>query len=298
MFKRKASKSRKPSGVPEKGRLLGRRLKRQQVKKRQPAEKQPKPGRQLFLRLAGRLVGLAGIFAGVSLALLAGWSFVSALPAFNLAEARVMGTNHLSRLDVLRAAEVGSHLNLLALNVGQVEQRLRQHPWVTGARVERLWPNKVRIVLSERQPELVALVEGRFYYLDQEFRSFALLGSESPPDLPVLTGLSLADLVGPDDEMLELLGLARRLWQELPEADKVPGGSLSEIHLDRVSGLSLVWNDLGATVRLGFAEFAQRLDRLARVRADLKERGELDRAVLIDLDAERRVVVRMAGEAA
>lgn len=298
MFKRKASKSRKPSGVPEKGRLLGRRLKRQQVKKRQPAEKQPKLGRQLFLRLAGRLAGLAGIFAGVSLALLAGWSLVTALPAFNLAEARVVGTSHLSRLDVLRAAEVGSHLNLLALNVGQVEQRLRQHPWVTGAQVERLWPNKVRIVLSERQPELVALVEGRFYYLDQEFRSFALLGSESPPDLPVLTGLSLADLVRPDDEMLELLGLARGLWRELPEADKLPGGSLSEIHLDRVGGLSLVWNDLGATVRLGFAEFAQRLDRLARVRADLKERGELDRAVLIDLDAERRVVVRMAGEAA
>ncbi len=298
MFKSGTSKGVKPTGAPEKGRFLGRRLKRQQVKKRQPAEKHPNPGKRLALRLVGRLAGLAGIFVCVGLGLLAGWSFITALPVFEVAEANVIGATHLSRLDVLRAAGVGSHVNLLALNVGRVEQRLMQHPWVAKAQVERLLPNKVRIVLSERQPELVALVEGRFYYLDQEFRSFALLGSENAPDLPVLTGLNLADLVRPDDEMVKLLGLARRLWQELPAMDKGTGGNLSEIHVDRVGGLSLVWNDLGATVRLGFDEFPQRLTRLTRVKADLKERGELNRAVLIDLDAQRRVVVRLAGDAA
>lgn len=298
MFRRSSANSVRPSGVPEKGRHLGRRLKRQQVQKRQPAETQLKPEKRVFLRLAGRLGVLAGIFAGVSLGLLAGWVLVTSLATFDVAEAKVIGAEHLSRFDVLRAAGVGSRVNLLALNTGRVEQRLMQHPWVKSARVERLLPNRVRIDIAERHPEMVALVEGRFYYLDRQFRSFALLGSENAPDLPVLTGLSLADMVGPDDEMVELLALARGLWQELPAADKGPDGNLSEIHLDRVQGLSLVWNDMGATVRLGFDSFSERLERLAKVRADLKKRGELDRAVLIDLDAERRVVVRLSGDAA
>jgi cell division protein FtsQ len=298
MLRKSSAKGVKPAGAPEKGRLLGKRLKRQQVQKRQPAERRTKTESRVFLRLVGRLAALAGIFAVVSLGLLAGWSGITSLPVFEVAEAKVMGAEHLSRFDVLRAAGVGSDVSLLALNVGRVEQQLLQHPWVVGARVERLLPDKVRIAITERQPELVALVEGRFYYLDRQFRSFALLGSENAPDLPVLTGLSLADMVKPDDEMVELLGMARSLWQGLPAEDKGTEGNLSEIHLDRVRGLSLVWNDLGATVRLGFDSFPERLERLAKVRADLKERGELSRAILIDLDAERRVVVRLSGDAA
>lgn len=298
MFKRKSSNGVKPAGAPEKGRHLGSRLKRQQVKKRQPAERQPNPWPRLGLFLGGRLLGLAGLFAGVGLGLLAGWALLVSHPAFEVSEAKVSGAVHLSHLDVLRTAGVGSHSNILALNVGKVEQRLLRHPWVVQAKVERNLSGKVNIAIHERRPELVALVEGRFYYLDEQMRSFALLGSEAAPDLAVLTGLALADLVSPDDEMVQMLGLARKLWQSLPEGDKGLGGRLSELHLDRVSGFSLVWNDLGATVHLGFEDFSKRLTRLDRVRADLAERGELDRAVLIDLDAERRVVVRLAGEAA
>jgi cell division protein FtsQ len=298
VFRRKSAKSLKPAGSPEKGRPMERQLKRQQVKKRQPAEKRPNPMRRLALKLTGRVMGLAGLFAGVGLGLLAGWAFLIAMPAFEVTEANVTGATHLSRLDVLRTAGVGSHSNLLALNVGKVERNLLKHPWVTHAEVERDLPGRVHIAIKERRPELVALVEGRFYYLDADFRSFALLGSETAPDLAVLTGLSLADLVRPDDEMVGLLESARRLWQILPASDKGRGGRLSELHLDRVSGLSLVWNDLGAVVHLGFEGFSQRLARLDRIKADLKERGELKQAVFIDLDAERRVVVRLAEETA
>lgn len=298
MFKQGAAKKVKPGASPEKGRLVERHLKRQQVKKRQPAEKHPNPWRRLVLRLSGRLLGLAGLFAGVGLGLLAGWAFLITLPAFEVSAANVTGVEHLSRFDVLRAAGVGSSSNLLALNVGKVEKKLLRHPWVSQAKVERTLPGTVSIAISERRPEMVALVEGRFYYLDDKFRSFALLGSEIAPDLAVLTGLSLADLVSPDDEMVELLESARKLWQALPAGDKGAGGRLSELHLDRVSGLSLVWNDLDATVHFGFEDFSKRLARLERIVSDLKERGELNRAVLIDLDAERRVVVRLAEETA
>lgn len=298
MFRLKSSKSVTPAGAPEKGRALGRRLKSQRVKKRRPAEKVIRPEKSLALALARRLAGVLALFALVSLGLLAAWTAMICLPAFEVAEARVAGAEHLSRFDVLRAAGVGSHSNLLALNVGKVEQKLLLHPWVAQALVERTLPNKVHITIVERQPELVALVEGRFYYLDKGFRSFAPLGSETAPDMPVLTGLSLADMLRPDDETMELLNLAKALWRDLPAADKGPGGRLSELHLDRVEGLSLVWNDLGATVKLGFEDFKERLARLDRVRADLNERGELGRAVFIDLDSERRVVVRLVGEAA
>ncbi len=57
-------------------------------------------------------------------------------------------------------------------------------------------------------------------------------------------------------------------------------------------------NQAPATVRLGLEGFPSRLERLQRVLADLRERGELGRALLIDLTPERRVVVRLGREAA
>ena len=69
---------------------------------------------------------------------------------------------------------------------------------------------------------------------------------------------------------------------------------LSEIHLDRVWGVSLVFDGLGATVRLGFDDYGRKLRQMVSVIADLEARGEIHRTTLIDLDYDNRAVVRLA----
>jgi cell division septal protein FtsQ len=171
-------------------------------------------------------------------------------------------------------------------------------PLVERARVDRVWPHTIRIEVVERQPFAMALVEGQLHFLDKEMRPFAPVGAQDSIDLPVLTGMVRADLLEPDEEMMELLASAHKLLESLPQRAIKGGGALSEVHLDRVWGLSVVFSDLPATVRLGFGGYEDEWARLEKVCADLKERGEMERAVLIDLDSDRRVVVRLGREAA
>ena len=276
---------------PSRARHLEGRLRRQRVKPRSgsPAAPALPPA---VRGAAGGLFRFAALVVAASLLLLAGWALVATSPVFAVKEVEVLGTRHLSRLEILRASGIGAGSNLLALPVARLEKRIGELGWVASVRVVRRLPGAVRITVRERRPFCLALVKGRLYYLDHELRSFAPVGRERIPSLPVITGLTPADLVSPDQEMEGLLAGARRLLT----LSASPGrwGHLGEIHLDRVWGLTAVWEGLPAPVRLGFSSFAARLQRLARVTRDLAQRGELSRALLIDLDHPRRVVVRLA----
>jgi hypothetical protein len=291
-------RGRRLRGAPEKARNLDLGRKRQRRARRRPARPVialpgPRP-----VRLALRAAGLVLLFAGVGAGLVGGWAWLATRPALGVAEAQVLGTRHLSRLEVLSAAGLGVHSNWLALNVGRMEVRLAELPWVARARVERRPPAAVRISITERRPSWLAVVEGKLYFLAPDMAGFAPLRGGEVPDLPAITGLSRADLVKPDEEARRLLRQARGLRDILPPEEFAPGGRLSEVHLDRVWGVTLVWKGEAPMVRLGFGGFAAKLARLARVRADLAARGELGRAVLIDLGSERRAVVRFGAEEA
>jgi cell division septal protein FtsQ len=291
-------RGRRLRGAPAKARRLKVANKRQRPSRRRPAAPLIPSGGRGLARLLAKAGGLVLVFLAVGAALVGGWAWLASRPAFAVAEAQVLGTRHLSRLEVLSAAGLGVHSNLLSLNVGRMEARLATLPWVERARVERRPPATVRITVTERRPSWLAVVEGRLYFLAPEMEGFAPLQGGEVPDLPAITGLSRADLVQPDEEARRLLGLARGLREVLPASEFAPGGRLSEVHLDRVWGVTLVWKGLPPLVRLGFGDFARRLARLERVAADLEARGELKRAVLIDLGSDRRAVVRLAAEEA
>ena len=296
MFKRRPHNTRPNRAArtkPVKASLAGQR-----VARRAPAVKEVKP---LSAAAKGALLRgtlAVGVFVLVSAALLTGWGMLSTSRSLAVQQADVLGTEHLSRLDVLSAAGVGSDSNLLALSVGKIAARVGAIPWVRSVQVSRRLPDTVVIQVSEHRPKLMALVEGRLYYLDKDLRPIAVHQRRALPDLPVITGLSRADLAQPDDEVLDLMGAAQRLLAAVPPADLAPGGRLAEVHLDRVWGLCLVFNDMAPVVRLGFKDYPRRLARLEQVRDDLARRGELQRARLIDLESWRRVVVRLGREKA
>jgi len=274
---------------------MAARLKRNSAAKKTPTRKSQAPRPRAGLRMLARVAGHLALFAGVGLVLVGGYGWLAERPAFRVAEAQVLGTRQLSRLEVLSELGVGADASLLRLKVGALAAKLEQGKWITEAKVERILPATLRVTVTERVPGFLALVEGRLYHLDREMASFAALDlGAKAPDAPVLTGLGRADLMNPDLEVQRLLDLARQLYRSLDAAETGPGGRLSEVHLDRSTGLSCVWDGLGAVVRLGFDDFPAKLARLGLVLGDLDQRGELGRAVLIDLDVDRRAVVRLA----
>lgn len=284
------------------GRDLGSRLDRQRVASR-PEDHQRR--RAAVLRglgagmgFIGRAGGLAAFMFLSGLLLVGGYAALAHSGVFTVREAEVLGTDNLSRLEILRAAGIGADTSLLSLPVAKVKARILAVPWVETADLERDWPHGVRIAVVERRPALLALVEDELYYLDAEMKPFTPVRADETLDLPVISGLSKADLLSPDDEMLELMRDARDLIAALPAEVTALGGRLSEVHLDRVWGLSLVLSDLVPTVRLGLDDHGQRLEALRPLVEDLARRGELKRALLIDLSAPRRAVVRLGRQAA
>jgi len=280
------------------GRSVGARLRDQHVNRGPRRRRQATEVLGAMAWLLAALIKKTLVVALISVILLGGWAMASTSKAFAVRRAVVEGNAHLSSLDVLRAAGVGAHSNLLALNVERIAQRVAQLPWINDVGVTRRPPHTVRIRIEERRPHLLALAGGHIYCLDQNMRPFAALDGQKPIDLPVLTGLNKADILEPDADVEKLTAAAREMLRMLP-AEGLPGRKrLSEINIDRIWGLSLVFDGFTPTVRLGFDNFGPKLRRLVGVGADLERRGELERATLIDLDHNHRVVVRLAREAA
>jgi cell division septal protein FtsQ len=287
----------RPKARPTVARDLTPRLGRQQVNR--PKDRQVRT--ELYrlawhalrgvLALAMLLLVSAGLLLGSYVALAQGGTFA-------VQQAEIQGNVNLTALEILQAAGVGADSSLLTLPMRKVLEGLANVPLVEQATVQRVWPHTIRIQVVERRPYVQAVVEGQIHMLDNEMHPFAPVRSLQTVDLPVISGLSKADIVEPDEEILELMQNARRLLDSLPQGGLPATGRLSEVHLDRVWGLSAVFADLPATVRVGFGGFEAAWPRLEKICADLKQRGELERALMIDLDSDRRVVVRLGREAA
>jgi hypothetical protein len=196
---------------------------------------------------------------------------------------------------VLSAAAIGSDDSLLTLRTHRVEKRLNHLGWVSQAQVRRSFPNSVKIELEERRAAALAHTEQGDFYLDA---SLALIGPVThglPPDLPWITGLSRAELFRPDQEARRLLAAAA----DLLNTNRQPApGRVSEVNLDRVWGLSLVMDEIPATLRLGLEDPMSAWGAALTVFTDLKRRGELMRATMIDFSGRKRIVVRLGREKA
>ena len=243
--------------------------------------------------VAGRLlVGLA-LCACLSAGLLAAYAAAASSSIFQVKRPLVSGTRHLSRLEVLSAAGIDSDSNLAQMQVNRIEDRVKRLPWVKDAVAQRRLPGILEILVTEYDPAHLAMVAGKLYFVSRNMDAFTpVKAHEGLPDLPVITGLTLGNLIRPTPGCLALLNAAAELMAALPPQEREAGGALSEIHLDEVWGLSLVYGSIGPTVRLGLKNYTSKLLRLGRVLDDLKARDELSRVQLIDLSHPKRTVVR------
>lgn len=179
---------------------------------------------------------------------------------------RVGGASHLSRAEILAAAEVSRDANVLWLDEGEAERRLESEPWIQDAAVRAELPWTIEITVRERTPVAVAsdgirsiLVAGDGTLLGAAERSSGLVQI----DLPSTTTGDRAD---------ELAAAAGRAVGAMSEAVR---GRLSSVEIASDGTLQLRV-DGAITVSYGFAS---RIDRkaesLARILAWSEETGEV-----------------------
>ena len=97
------------------------------------------------------------IVLGVVVALIAGWGALYNSPAFSITSVDVEGVEHLTTEEMTQLANVPADTTLLRVDTETIKNRIMQNAWVQDVRINRLFPETLQIVVTERQ--VTAIVE-------------------------------------------------------------------------------------------------------------------------------------------
>jgi cell division protein FtsQ len=200
---------------------------------------------------------------------------------FRIVSVALAGQHHISREDVLAAAEVTDTTSLLFLDVEQTRERLKSNPWIADATVLKLYPGELQIGIREREAFALWQKDGRVSVIADDGTVLAPFVAPRLIELPLVVGR------GAETRAKEFLALL----------DRYPGLRAS------VRATVLVgerrWNlrlNNGIDVRLPETDIAPALERLVALD---KEKSLITRDIVaIDLRLPDRVTVRLSEAAA
>lgn len=125
-------------------------------------------------------------------------------PLFDVDRVQVSGAEHTPSAAVLSALGAGPGTPLIDVDTGAAAARIEDLPWVAEARVQRLWPGTVRVVVVERRAVAVVAHPGGWARLDASGRVVAV-AAERGDDLVALDGsrdVAPGAALGRDDRAL------------------------------------------------------------------------------------------------
>jgi cell division protein FtsQ len=195
----------------------------------------------------------------------------------------------------LAGVQVG--MSVWDVDTDVVETRLLTNGWIRSALVRRELPDRVVLHVREHRPVAILAVADEapgLYYLAANGRIFAPVTAGDARDLPFVTGLTRKDLAGDDAFGPRAV---RRALALLRQADRRPAvGTVSELHVDRADGLTLMPTRPPIPVAIGWGDYGVKLARLAEVLAFWTGREAEIRDVRCVFDDD--VVVRMRARSA
>jgi len=189
-------------------------------------------------------VALAVVVTVVGGAVWAAWSS----PLLAVQTVTVKGTSRLSPGDVLVAARVPIGRSMLRLDPGQIRSRVAALPAVAAVTVDRDWPHRLVITVTERRPVAVVASSGGVELVDASGVAFATAVAAPPGALPLRLG---AAVPGPGDADAKA---ALAVWAALPKAlrlevDGIAAPSPADVMLRLRGRRTVIWGEPGETQR-------------------------------------------------
>lgn len=259
-------------------------------RRRKPA-RTPRDWKKLFQRLlsVGVFTGSAALVLLVAGGVLMIGRLFMESRIFRVETIRIENNSQVASDEIRERSDISVGMNIFRLDLELIGRQIDEHPWISSARVKRVFPREVVIQVTEHVP--AALINlGGLYYVDRDGIVFKPLEQGDRLDLPLLSGLDQLYLLEHPQEARLLLSEALVVVRELGARGIFGLTQISEIHVDPVEGFDLYTLNGGIPVRLGFGDYAGKLQRLERIYAELAPRM----AVLkyIDLNVEDRVIVK------
>lgn len=208
------------------------------------------------------LLGVLAVMAVVVFGVWLLW-FSTILTAKNVT---VTGTGYLSADEIRQAAAIPASEQLVSLDVGAVRNRVAALAPVQSVAVRRVWPDRVRIDVDERDPVAVVDIAGQIRGIDAEGVVFRAYPSK-PRNLPLVQAGS-----GTRDEAITE---SARVVSAIP-ANVVR--RIDHVEVETVDQILLVLRD-GRTVTWGSAEDSEEKARVLEALLKQKPAQEYDVSV-------------------
>jgi cell division protein FtsQ len=247
------------------------------------------------LRAAAWVAGVVAGLAGAAAAAHAGLGWLLTTPRLAVRTVEVEGARRLDEAAVRGAAGVEPGQNLLALDAAAAAARIRALPGVRDARVVRHLPDRVVLLVEEREP--YALLNpgrsgpsgraARLVWVDPEGHPVVPEARPGAPRLPILSGVDPA-APGRGDGATPGLRTGLALLRVVQRTGGRMAARISEIDLGRAEG-PVLYTVEGTEVRVGADGWDERLARLDGVLGELEARGE--RMAVVDLRFRDQVVL-------
>ncbi len=216
--------------------------------------------------------GWLGLVAAVT----GGGLFAHALASARLHRIEVEGTHHASPVAIRHLADVREGQRLLSADLSAVVTGVLRHPWVSSARVSRVYPDALRIEVQEHDPAILLMHHGLFRVSE----AGEIFGRARSSDLdhPILTGIH-SDLIDDNGQVARrIIHDALDVLHALDDASAVHRAQLSEVHFDENLGFALLLRN-GTRITLGYRSPANqmaRLDAMVDAGLDLFIPSEID----------------------
>jgi cell division protein FtsQ len=235
---------------------------------------------------ASVLIVLAGLFYGVSrggyLPTLVDWfkdgrDMAANAVGFRIAAVAIVGHKHLSREEILAIAGIGGRTSLLFLDAAETRAKLKSNPWVGDATVQKLFPDRLAITVTERAAFALWQTEGQINVIADDGTVLESFVSRAVLTLPFVVGAGAATRA---KDFLALLDRHPDLREHV-RASVLIGERRWNLRLKN-----------GVDVRLPETGVARALDQLAALD---REKNLLARDIsLVDLRLADRVILRLS----
>lgn len=259
-----------------------KRFKRAHVK---PARKRPPAWRHVWLAI--RVLAMVAVlgYGGYR-----GTTFIAAAQTLQVSHLQVRGHHRLSAGEVLALVDGLRGQNILAIAIGEWQQKLLASPWVESATIRRVLPATLEITVQERAPMGIGRIGKSLYLIDAK----GVIVDEYGPayadiDLPIIDGLAAAPSDGGaviDIARTEFAGRVITALSARPEL----GQRVSQIDVSDLHDAVVILDDDTALLRLGDSDFVARLQQYVDLQPALRER--LAGIDYVDLRFDERLYVR------
>jgi len=220
-----------------------------------------------------KFIMVVACFCILSLAAIFVHDFITQAEFFNITDIEILGTEHVTREEILALAGLNRDRNIYELNASLAERQITSHPWIHSASLDRRLDSKLKIVIKEHEPlAIVRIREAADILINIQglpFKEYDPL-TDRTENLPIVTGLDLTrirDQYGFSGMLFDSVMNFLKTAEAVP-VERIQGNALTGITLETKHEFNSVSTPDPEIIpiKLGFDNFNAKLKKAKKIK--------------------------------